>query len=68
MSVNQENELLTDNLSVLAHAVELSTKIICKVAGNDAADTVAGASITEASVSDAVAARLQVHLAPYLGA
>jgi hypothetical protein len=68
MSTTPQRDLLKDNLSVLAHAVELSTKIVLRVAGKDAADTVAGAQITEASVADAAAARIQAHLAPYVGA
>jgi len=68
MSITPQSELLTDNLSVLAHVVELSTQIILKVAGKDAADTMAGAAITEASIADAATARIQAHLAPYVGA
>lgn len=67
MTTSQDSAMV-DNLSVLAHAVELSTKIVLCVAGADAADTVQGAQISEASVADAVAARLQVSLAPHITA
>jgi hypothetical protein len=58
---------LADNLAVLSNAVQLSTQIILKTAGNDTANTYEGATITEAFVADAVAARLQAKMAPYLG-
>jgi NADPH:quinone reductase-like Zn-dependent oxidoreductase len=66
--MSSQNAAMANNLSVLAHAVELSTKVVMKIAGSDAAGTVNGAPISEASVGDAVAARLQSSLAPYLGA
>jgi hypothetical protein len=66
--MSSQNAVMANNLSVLAHAVELSTKVVLKIAGTDAAGTINGAPISEAAVADACAARLQASLAPYLGA
>jgi hypothetical protein len=67
MSTTPSNNMAC-NLSVLSHAVELATKTVLRVAGADAADTVHGAQITEEALADAVAARIQVSLAPQVGA
>ena len=67
MSIQDHSDPMADNLTVLSNAVELSSKIILATAGNDAANTLHGESITGAFVADAVAARLQAKLMPFIG-
>lgn len=62
-----EQKGLAENLAVLSNAAELATQIILNVAGNDAANTYQGETITDAFVGDAVAARMQAKLAPFVG-
>lgn len=61
--MSSQNAVMANNLSVLAHAVELSTKVVLKLAQASGDDTV-----SEAAVADACAARLQASLAPHIGA
>lgn len=62
-----EQQVLANNLLVLSHANELAIQIIMKVAGNDAANTLQGATITRPFIADAVSARLQAKLMPFAG-
>ncbi len=58
---------LSETLMVLSNAVLVSTKVINQVAGNDTSNTFQGAAITDAFLADAVAARLQAKLMPFVG-
>lgn len=66
--MSAQKAAMANNLSVLAHAVELSTQVALKIAGGVTAGTLHGVPVSEASLADACAARLQASLAPYLGA
>lgn len=67
MSIQDHTDPMADNLTVLSNAVELASKIILTTAGNDASNTLQGEMITGAFVADAVAARLQAKLMPFVG-
>lgn len=68
MSDSPETQaLMVNNLNVVANAVAIATKVILNTAGNAASNMVGGELITEPFVADAVAARMQATLAPYVG-
>jgi len=58
---------MVNNLNVQANANALATRVIVATAGNAASNTVGGELITETFIADAVAARMQAALAPYVG-
>lgn len=64
---SDRSDPMAQNLAVLSNAVQLSAKVIHKTAGNDAANTLHGAVVTEAYLADVCAARLQAKLAPFIG-
>ena len=47
------------NTTVLANAVELSSQVIMKVAGNEVANSVGGETITPPALGNAVLAKMQ---------
>lgn len=55
------------NLSVLTNATELVTQVILSVAGNDIANTIGGEPASPAYLQQAVNARMQSSIAPYMG-
>ena len=67
MTTSSVPSSLEANLAVIANAVALSVAVIKNVAGNEASNMIQGASITDAYLSDAVAARLQAKLMPSVG-
>lgn len=56
-------KLKLDNAVVLANAVELTSQVIMRIAGNDIANTVRGERVTPLTLRSAVAAKLQTCLA-----
>lgn len=68
MSDSPETQaLMVNNLNVLANAVALATRVIVNTAGNAASNTVGGELVNESFIADAVAARMQATIAPYVG-
>lgn len=68
MSDSPETQaLMVNNLNVLANAVALATRVIVTTAGNAASNTVSGELVNEPFIADAVAARMQAAIAPYVG-
>lgn len=61
-------EVLDDNLIVLANANAFATEVIKKVAGNAISNTTDGVPIDDAYLSNAIAAKLNTKLIPYTGA
>lgn len=49
----------TQNANVLANAVELSTQVIMRVAGNEVANTIGGELMAPTALNSAIAAKLQ---------
>lgn len=50
---------MAQNANVLANAVELSSQVIMRVAGNEVANTVNGELMARSALAAAIAARLQ---------
>jgi len=61
-----KNELISDNANVLATAVELSSEIIKDIADNAIANTVDGKPLSDSFLKNAVSARLNAKLIPYM--
>lgn len=53
------NEVADRNLATLAHATELASKVIHKVAGEAVATTINGQLVSNAEVKHAVVAKMQ---------
>lgn len=62
MHVSEERR----NLVTTANAVELATRAIMKVMGNDCAKTMSGQKLTRQVVADGVAAKLHSHMSDSL--
>lgn len=57
-----QKEIKETNLTTLAHANELASKVIMKVAGEEVATTVEGEILSSNQIRHAVAARMQNRL------
>ena len=62
-----KTQLQNDNLAVLANAVELGSRVILDIAGNEISSAIGGQEITLAQINNALAARLKAALAPVTG-
>jgi len=60
-------QLQNDNLAVLANAVELGSRVIIDIAGNEISSAIGGEEITLSQINNAIAARLKAALAPATG-
>lgn len=60
------NEDINNSQLVLANAIDLASKVIQRVAGDNVASTIGGERITPAVVNATVAAKLQAKMAPYM--
>lgn len=68
MSDSPETQVaMVSNLNILANATALATRVIMATVGDSTASTIGGEAISEPFVADAVAARMQAALAPYVG-
>lgn len=63
-----KNEQKLDTLATLANAAELATGVIMRVAGNAISNQIAGETVTPELLDSIVAARLQKHFVPAVGA
>lgn len=62
-----QQEILDDNLIVLANANAFASEIIKKIAGNAISNTVDGSTINDAYLSTTIATKLNTKLIPYTG-
>lgn len=56
-----------ENLAVLSNAVELGSRVILEIAGNEVSNSIDGEEITLSQLNNAMAARLKAALAPATG-
>jgi hypothetical protein len=66
MSLNRDQLALENNLMVLSNVTELAASVVTRIAGNNAANTLEGKPVSPAQLRQAVAARVQSALLPYL--
>lgn len=62
-----KTQVLNDNLALLSNAVELGSRVIIDIAGNEVSNAIAGEEITLSQTQTALAARLKAALAPVTG-
>ncbi len=62
-----KTQVLNENLAVLSNAVELGSRAILEIAGNEVSNAINGEEITLSQVQNALTARLKAALAPVTG-
>lgn len=62
-----KTQVLNENLAVLSNAVELGSRAILEIAGNEVSNVINGEEITLSQVQNALTARLKAALAPVTG-
>lgn len=53
------DKLTESNITTLSNAVELANEVVCKVIGEEVANTLNGQRVSSAHRKDAIAARMQ---------
>jgi hypothetical protein len=66
MALDRDQQTLDYNLMVLTNVCELAACVVNKIAGNNAANTLQGKAVTPIQLRQAVAARMQGSLLPFL--
>jgi len=67
MPYDVRTQVTNDNAAVLANAVELGSRVIVDIAGNEISDAIGGRTITLSQVQNALAARLKASMASSTG-
>ena len=62
-----EAAIRDSNLAVVTNAVELTSQVISKIAGNDIANTIDGKLVTSAILQESVAAGNKANITPTTG-
>lgn len=66
MALDRDQQTLDYNLMVLTNVCELAACVVQKIAGNNAANTLEGKAITPVQLRQAIAARTQAALLPFM--
>jgi hypothetical protein len=66
MALNGKEQVQENNLMVLTNVCELAAAVMQKVMGNNIANTLEGKMVTPVQMRQALAARAQACLQPYL--
>ena len=65
---DRKTEMVGENLTVLANAIELGAAVVMQIAGNDIANTIEGKLVTPDELRDALAAKIRSRYNAHLGA